>query len=118
LNHGLAIDSDLLAVFEEHESRHGCDAVAGCGVLGIVYIDLCERKNARDTVLRGESCVTRSNGFAWTAPVCVKVDHDIGRAGHECVELGRGGDVVKLVDHVDADVDVMKVSACLLWERL
>lgn len=97
LDHGLAVDGDLLAVLEEEERGHGGDAVAGGNLLDVVDVDLGKGERVFGAVLVGEGLVDGRDGLAGRAPVGVEVDGDVGVCGEERVEVLGGLDVVEVV---------------------
>jgi hypothetical protein len=97
LNHGLAVDSDLLAVLEEEERGHSSDAIADSKLLDVVDVDLGKGQGVLGGVLVGEGLVDRGDGLARRAPVGVEVDSDVGVGGEERVEVLGGLDVVEVV---------------------
>ncbi|KAH0493403.1 hypothetical protein TgHK011_000074 [Trichoderma gracile] len=107
MDHGLAVDGDLLALLEEEKGGHGGDAVAGGDVLDVVDVDLCEGEVLVDGVLVGEGLVDGGDGLAGRAPVGVEVDGDVGGGGEEGVELVDGFDVVDGAGHFGSGGDVM-----------
>lgn len=94
LDHGLAVDGDLLAVLEEHEGGHGGDAVGASDVLGVVDVDLCECQRVWDAVLLGQGLVDGCNLLARRAPVGEEVDGNVSGRIEERLQLGRGRDVL------------------------
>lgn len=110
LDHGLAIDGNLLAVLEEEERGHGGDAVAGGNLLQIVDIDLCKGEGVFSAVLVGEGLVDGGDGFAGRTPVGVEVNGDVGVCGEERVKVLDGLDVVEAVGaHFGGGVFVVKM---------
>ncbi|KAL9471909.1 hypothetical protein ACSS6W_009850 [Trichoderma asperelloides] len=107
LDHGLAVDGNLLALLEEEEGGHGGDAVAGGNLGDVVDVDLGKGEGVFGAVLVGERLVDGGDGLAGRAPVGVEVDGDVGVCGEERVELLGGLDVVDVVGaHFGCDVCV------------
>lgn len=114
LDHGLAVDSNLLAVLEEEECGHGGDAVAGGNLAYVVDVDLGKGEGVLGGVLVGESLVDGSDGLARGAPVGVEVDGDVGVGGEERVEVLGSLDVVDVVDaHFGGDVRDVSIQILL-----
>jgi hypothetical protein len=94
-NQSLTVHSDLLAVLEEHEGWHRRDLVRLSDILCLVYIDLGEPEHTRDAVFFRKIGVYWRDRFAWSTPVCVEVDGDVGGVREELLELRGGVDMVK-----------------------
>ncbi len=91
---GLSIDSDLIAILEEHECRHRGDVVLSRDVLRIINVDLGETKHAPNAVLLREVGVYGRDCLARSAPVRVEVNNHICRGGEELLQFGEGADMV------------------------
>lgn len=77
LDHGLAVNSNLLAVLEEQECGHGSDAISSSDVLDVVNVDLSEGEVILGSVLVGKALVDGGDGLARGTPVGVEVEGDV-----------------------------------------
>jgi hypothetical protein len=64
---------DLLTTLKENKGGHGAHCILLSDTLEVIDIDF-DKHNVR--VLLGHLCQLRCNEFAWTAPLCKKVDDD------------------------------------------
>ena len=99
LDHGLAVDSNLVPVLEEEEGGHGRDAVLDGDGLDVVDVDLGEGEEARNREGARHLGVMGSDGLARPAPVGVKVGDYVAGRLEELIELAVRRDVLDGVGH-------------------